>query len=192
LEAAEDAFNVTLYSYAYSSQHGSHACTSSTLNEIGTPKLTSLLSSVQEKPVVETVDFDSLSESVLSAAKTTSPTKVSHLVLSLAKTLLREDLKDVMDQLYVHLTSRPILKSFVSNSALAIRNLEQAGKGCDLLDRFVRCITVKCPDSEVSLMPLDRMPFGLIEYQIRFFTASHVSRVTRGHLKGATFNIRHI
>jgi hypothetical protein len=84
LEAAEDAFNVTLYSYAYGSQHGSHACTSSTLNEIGTPKLTSLLSSVQEKPVVETVDFDSLSESVLSAAKTTSPTKVSHLVLSLS------------------------------------------------------------------------------------------------------------
>jgi hypothetical protein len=190
LEAAEDAFNVTLYSYAYGSQHGSHACASSTLNEIGPPKLTSLLSSVQETPVVETVDFDSLSKSVLSAAKTTSPTKVSHLVLSLAKTLLREDLQDVMDQLCV--TARPVLKSFVSNSALAIRNLEQAGKGCDLLDRFVRCITVKCPDSEVSLMPLDRMPFGLIEYQIRFFTASHVSRVTRGHLKGATFNIRHI
>ena len=38
-------------------------------------------------------------------------------------------------------------------------------------------VVKRTPDSDESLMPLRRMPFGLVQYQIEFFTASSANQV---------------
>jgi hypothetical protein len=59
----------------------------------------------------------------------------------------------------------------------AMDTLHAANKPHDLVHKFTSCIAEKRPDSNVSLMPLDRMPFGLIQYQIEFFTAGYINQV---------------
>lgn len=59
----------------------------------------------------------------------------------------------------------------------AMQVLADAEKPHDLVYKFARCISDKRPDSNTSLMPLDRMPFGLVQYQIEFFTANYVNQV---------------
>ena len=64
----------------------------------------------------------------------------------------------------------------------AMRTLSAAGKNPYLVEKFATCITDRRPNSMESLMPLDKMPFGLIQFQIDFFTASNVNDVSfKGH-----------
>lgn len=46
-----------------------------------------------------------------------------------------------------------------------------------LIYNFAKCIGVDRPESNESLMPLNRMPFGLIEYQIQFFACPNTNQV---------------
>ena len=68
-------------------------------------------------------------------------------------------------------------KEIINCTIDAMKTLAQAGKEPYIIHRFAQCIAQKRANSCESLMPLDRMPFGLIEYQINFFTASDCRQV---------------
>ena len=68
-------------------------------------------------------------------------------------------------------------KEVINCTIDAMKTLAQAGKEPFIVHRFAQCIAQKRANSCQSLMPLDRMPFGLIEYQINFFTASDCRQV---------------
>ena len=95
--------------------------------------------------------------------------------------LLYEDQQaTILGNLFVELTGRPVLRPFVRLSQIATKRLEAAGKGCDLVQRFAQCVALDRPNTSTPLMPLDRMPFGLIEYQLKFFTSPNVRQVRLG------------
>lgn len=71
----------------------------------------------------------------------------------------------------------PETTAVVTSSLQAMKELHTAGHNPYLVGKFGECIVRKRPNSTDSLMPLDRMPFGLIQYQVEFFTARHVSKV---------------
>jgi hypothetical protein len=54
--------------------------------------------------------------------------------------------------------------------------LEKKGKS-NLLYKFAYCLATKCPGSDQFLFDVDRMPFGLVEYQIEFFSCTNVMQV---------------
>ena len=48
----------------------------------------------------------------------------------------------------------------------------------NLVCRFAYVIATARPESDESLLPLNLMPFGLIEYQIDFFSSKNISQVS--------------
>lgn len=58
--------------------------------------------------------------------------------------------------------------NFAELAVQAMRHLQVNGKN-NLLYKFAQCIATKRPGSDESLFPQDRMPFGMVEYQIEFF-----------------------
>jgi hypothetical protein len=65
---------------------------------------------------------------------------------------------------------------FIHHSLTAMKKLRNKGKS-NIVYKLPRCISLIRVGSEESMMPLDRMPYGLIQYQIDFFNASHVNHV---------------
>lgn len=65
---------------------------------------------------------------------------------------------------------------FVSLSIQAMKTLKKKGKP-NIIKDFVKCLGLTRPDSQEPLMPVDRMPFGLIQHQIQFFCASDIQQV---------------
>ena len=73
---------------------------------------------------------------------------------------------------FMYSDSRPVTRHIN-----AMRTLSASVKNPYLVEKFARCITDRRPNSNESLMPLDKKPFGLIQFQIDFFTASNVNDV---------------
>jgi hypothetical protein len=69
-------------------------------------------------------------------------------------------------------------KKVVSSSIDAMRVLRDNRKDPYLVQKFIRCLVDKRPNENESLMPLHRMPFGMIQYQIDFFSALHINQVS--------------
>jgi hypothetical protein len=65
------------------------------------------------------------------------------------------------------------LRSFVSLSVEAMSVLQNAGKP-NLIHKWAKCIV---GENGVPLMPINRMPFGLIQYQMEFFTSTNIMQV---------------
>ena len=65
---------------------------------------------------------------------------------------------------------------FASQSIRAMKRLQENGKN-NLLYKFAYSIANNRPGSDAALFPLERMPFGLVEYQIEFFSATNVAQV---------------
>ena len=65
---------------------------------------------------------------------------------------------------------------FASQSIRAMKQLQEHGKN-NLLYKFAFCIANSRPGSDVPLFPLTRMPFGLVEYQIGFFSVTNIAQV---------------
>jgi hypothetical protein len=82
-----------------------------------------------------------------------------------------------MDQMFACLSSscgiNAKLSNFISLSIEAMISLQNAGKS-NLIYKWAKCIVGK--DGK-PLMQLNRMPFGLIEYQMEFFTATNIMQV---------------
>ena len=65
---------------------------------------------------------------------------------------------------------------FASQSVRAMKHLQDHGKS-NLLYKFDFFIANTHPGSDVPLFQLERMPFGLVEYQIEFFAATSITQV---------------
>ena len=66
---------------------------------------------------------------------------------------------------------------FVPLSLEAMRRLKDKGKP-NLVYDFCACLGKDRPGTKQPLMPFDRMPFGMIEYNIEFFVCTNIHQVT--------------
>ena len=65
---------------------------------------------------------------------------------------------------------------FAAVSVKAIKRLQESKKN-NLVDKFSFSIAQNRPGTDDALFPLNRMPFGLVEYQIEFFSATNIMQV---------------
>lgn len=91
---------------------------------------------------------------------------------------LEKDIKTaLLDKLFFELCKSDgilsICSMFISLSIEAMKVLQMANKP-NLVYKWSQCIV---GENGVPLIPLNRMPFGLIQYQLEFFTATNVMQV---------------
>lgn len=67
--------------------------------------------------------------------------------------------------------------NFVSIALNAMKLLEQHGKS-NLIYKFAYCLATSSPITNKPLFDLSRMPFGMLEYQIEFFSSTNSSQVS--------------
>ena len=107
------------------------------------------------------------------------------VIVQLIKILLLEqpdlDVLAITDQLYALVAENMGLTStvlgFVRLSLEAMRRLELNDK-VNLVIKFCQGFANERPDKSGPLIPLHRMPFGLLQYCIEFFTCTNVMQVT--------------
>ena len=98
----------------------------------------------------------------------------------LASLLDNKDLEILTNKLFLQLalanniTSNPA--NFCSLSLKAMELLKQNNKN-NLLYKFAFALCDTKPGTDEPVFPMDRMPFGLVEYQIEFFSCTHVKQV---------------
>ena len=113
-------------------------------------------------------------------AKIISASNVNQVIMFLAALLTYNAKLNLTNSLWLNLANTNNINNnpadFVSLSLDAMIILMQVNKP-NLLYKFACCIAKKRPDSEDSLFPLNRMPFGLVEYQIEFFSCTHIAQV---------------
>ena len=66
--------------------------------------------------------------------------------------------------------------NFAELAMHAMKRLQDNGKN-NLIYKFALCIASNRPGSKDSLFPINRMPFGMVEYQIEFFSATNIMQV---------------
>jgi len=129
-----------------------------------------------DKIMQRTAHKESVEISAISTNTATFSADVAALISSLDEGQLTElaNLSFLEIALKNGIDSNPAY--FASLSVNAMKKL-QAQKKNNLLYKFAFCIAQNRPGSDKTLFPLDRMPFGLVEYQIEFFSASNVMQV---------------
>ena len=110
--------------------------------------------------------------------------ELSRMIISLLQSIIAkeknmEEIVKFMDGTFLSLAMKNGLSSkpkyFVSNSIKAMKRLSSENKP-NLVYKFSQMLTLqKATNSPV--IQLDRMPFGLLEYVIQFFTVSNVNQV---------------
>ena len=105
---------------------------------------------------------------------------VKDLLSSLAKIASHEALLTVADSLVCCAASKTGLswnvKGFLDIACRAMLELEAHDKP-NVVYFLCHCIADKKEDGKTPIMPWDRMPFGLIQYQLQFFSATHICQV---------------
>ena len=103
-----------------------------------------------------------------------------NLLAKLTVLLPRKELIVCADEVFLRLadlqgeTCNPV--NYVSFSLEAMNTLSVISKS-SLVCKFVYMLGTKRPGSEEPLIPIDRMPFGLMQYQIEFFSSTNVMQV---------------
>ena len=91
------------------------------------------------------------------------------------------DVLDLLDQLYSWIACKKGISSnirtFLHLSLDAMKRLEDNNK-VNLVLKFCQGLAVDRPDKTGPLIPIHRMPFGLLQYCIEFFTCTNVMQVT--------------
>ena len=91
------------------------------------------------------------------------------------------DVVDLLDKLYSWtackkgITSN--IRTFLQLSLDAMKRLEDNNK-VNLVLKFCQGLALDRPDKTGPLIPIHRMPFGLLQYCIEFFTSTNVMQVT--------------
>ena len=112
------------------------------------------------------------------------------LVSKLTMLLPRNELIVCADKVFLNLadlqgeTCNPV--NYVSLSLEAMKTLSIISQS-SLICKFVYMLGTKRPGSGEPLMPINRMPFGLMQYQIEFFSSTNVMQVQK--LYNSTCNI---
>ena len=65
---------------------------------------------------------------------------------------------------------------FIALSLNVMMLLQQVNKS-NIVYKLAYCLGTKRPGSDQPLLPLERMPFGLIQYQVDFFSCINISQV---------------
>jgi hypothetical protein len=73
-------------------------------------------------------------------------------------------------------------EKFLTLSVRSMNTLQENGKPNVLLD-FATCLGTNKPDSNEPLLPINKMPFGLIQHQLQFFSATNVNQVLNVYFK---------
>ena len=101
-------------------------------------------------------------------------------VLEFLSSLDDEKLKHIANASFLKLALRVGIDTnpadFASLSVKAMEVLQSHQKN-NLLYKFAYCIATTRPGSKEMLFPLNRMPFGLVEYQIEFFASTNIVQV---------------
>ena len=69
-----------------------------------------------------------------------------------------------------------IPNDFLELSLSVMEHLNVAGR-TNVVYNLVKCIGIKRPGEEESRLPLQRMPMGLLEYCVNFFSSSNLQQV---------------
>ncbi|CAC5375848.1 unnamed protein product [Mytilus coruscus] len=111
---------------------------------------------------------------------TSSVDFAEQLVKANFQRLSLETKKQCLDQMFQSVAEEEGLKietaRFNSISLSAMKTLKDNDKP-NLVKDFVKCLGTTRPNSQEPLMPVTRMPFGLIQHQIQFFCASDIRQV---------------
>lgn len=90
-----------------------------------------------------------------------------------------EEIMKFMDEAFLSLAVKNELfsnpKYFVSNSIKAMKRLSLANKQ-NLVYKFSQMLILQ-KATNLPVLQLDRMPFGLLEYVIEFFTSTNINQV---------------
>ena len=101
---------------------------------------------------------------------------MSKMIMSLLKSILSteknmQDIMTIMDEAFLSLAMKNGLisnpKYFVSTSIMAMKRLSSENKP-NLVYKFMLTLQKA---TNLPVLQLDRMPFGLLDYVIQFFTA---------------------
>ncbi len=101
-------------------------------------------------------------------------------VLKLACCLENSDLEELTNKLFYQLTLAHNLTSNPGNfCSLSIKSMELLKKNHknNLLYKLALALCKTKPGTDEPVFPMDRMPFGLVEYQIEFFSCTHIRQV---------------
>ena len=102
-------------------------------------------------------------------------------VLEFLSSLDDEKLKHIANASFLKLALRVDIDTnpadFASLSVKAMEVLQSHQKN-NLLYKFANCIATARPGSKEMLFPLNRMPLGLVEYQIEFFASTNIVQVS--------------
>ena len=179
ISEAEDALGITLESYLEKSPG-----LASPPGEFQYLRLSPSLSGHMKSLTTSQVS-DLIVEGLMYLVKETSgnapAATVSNVLLAFLKNVDDMDIvMSIMDDLSVWfagikgIVSYP--KNFVQMSLAAMKRLEANGKS-NLVYKFCQGLAFDRPDKSGPLIPINRMPFGLIEYCIEFFTCTNVMQV---------------
>ncbi|XP_028512968.1 uncharacterized protein LOC114574477 [Exaiptasia diaphana] len=105
---------------------------------------------------------------------------LKQLIYKLFQMLDSDAGKAVVDELFLKVASTDGIDSnpgnFASLSIKAMKRLQEEKKN-NLIYKYSQAIATDRPDRRSPLMPLNRMPFGMIEYCIEFFTCTNVMQI---------------
>ena len=138
---------------------------------------------IQQKSVIEKTDIlkTVISEEDLSAlCAIASVDTHCTLVKKNFETLPQHNKLDVLDSLFSTVCKEKDVRNpptrFNTMSLNAMIMLQKKEKP-NVLNDFAKCLGVCRPDSVEPLMPVDRMPFGLIQHQMQFFSSKNATKV---------------
>ena len=181
IDEAEAALGITVESYIDGSPdtHNQPSTSSNTQDDLNlSPSLSGKLSCLTQKQLIDVI---------LESLALLQPTvDLVQLLVRFFNEQREIDALSVTDELYSWLATKvgisaPLL-GFVRLSLEAMRRL-QVNEKPNLVLKFCQCLATDRPDKSGPLMPMHRMPFGLVQYCIEFFTCTNVMQVIYFALK---------
>ena len=177
LETAEEAYHLTLSSCLEEltlRRPRSRAKDPETHRESQpeTPRENQCGTSCQDNPTVHLPDIPSdLKKAVFTGLEGVS--NLTQMVEKLIRLMDIESITGIANFCFMKLVKNHDIDSnpadFISRSLSAMRLLQVHGKA-NLLYMFAFCLSEKRPGSEMPIFQIGRMPFGMIEYQLDFFS----------------------
>lgn len=82
----------------------------------------------------------------------------------------------VLTKLFNDICNHPVETDFLQLAFNAIRNLKNNGRS-NLVYQLCKCVGIMRSDMSDSLLPVKRMPTGLIEYILNFYSAQTAKKV---------------
>ena len=131
------------------------------------------------------VTFEDKSSSSASHSMPVSPKSSDPLVVigkckENLRSLKQTEQLEALSQLFSDFGQVVIPPDFLELTRNAVCNLKEEGRA-NLVYKLARCLGTKREDGSDTLLPVKRMPTGLIEYIVSFFNAENLQKVCLNH-----------